>query len=106
MFTVFSSLHLLPVKVTNLHCGTPPSPPHEFVCSMLSLFLAPGPLPGFRGYFRGAGGSIALCRRLDAGKKLRIKSELFDIYLSMRMVMNPESCEGWKSLINFIKKMR
>jgi Trp operon repressor len=37
-------------------------------------------------------------------QKLRIESELVDKDLSMRKVMNPESFEGWKYLIKFIKK--
>ncbi len=37
-------------------------------------------------------------------EKLRIESALVDKDLSMRRVMNPESFEGWKYHINFIKK--
>ena len=37
-------------------------------------------------------------------EKLGIESELVDKDLSMRRVMNPESFEGWKYLIKFIKK--
>ena len=37
-------------------------------------------------------------------EKMNIESELVDKNSSMRLVMNPDSFEGWKYLIHFVKK--
>ena len=44
--------------------------------------------------------------RKTSFEKMKIEPELVDINSSMKLVMNPDSFEGWKYLIQFIKTMR